>query len=195
MSVFVTSSSPVPFVSTRQVIPIVRQIITPVTSPTLSPVLVDSRYSVANPRPVLALTGVPYLTNGRTVVYDSGIGENPLARMDTINYFRYKFLDKWLYHHSSDLLKSLKVSNGNVVVIKSQDEIKNNDVTKDSEKVLMQKGDFIGDNILTKRKVEKILDTIVFENGMKWYDLPHNEEVVKRALGKYVKRKLAEYHD
>lgn len=185
--IFVTSSSPV--------IPIVKQIITPVTSPVVSPVLVDSRTSIGNPRPVLALTSVPYLTTGKAVVYDSGIGDNPLARMDTINYFRYKFLDKWLYSHSSDLLKHLKMYNNEAVVIKSQDEVKNNDVTKDSEKVLLAKSDFIGDNILTKRKVEKILDTIVYENNMKWYDLPYNEEVVKRAFSKYIKRKLSEYHN
>lgn len=124
--------------------------------------------------------------------YDSGIGENPLARHETNVDMRYKFLDKWLYNEEhQDLLKMLKVDGRSVKVL-SKNESEKNDISKDSAAELEAKSDFIGDEILTLKKNRKILDAICRKNTLKYYDLPHNEKYVYRAQGRYVKSKLEE---
>jgi len=122
--------------------------------------------------------------------YDSGIGENPLARHETNVDMRYKFLDKWLYNdENQDLLKMLKVDGRSVKVL-SKSESEKNDISKDSAAELEAKSDFIGDEILTLKKNKKILDAICKKNTLKYYDLPHNEKYVYRAQGRYVRNKL-----
>lgn len=121
--------------------------------------------------------------------YDSGIGENLLARSETNTELRYNFLDSWLYKDYPDILRMMKIVNGNVQVL-SADKISGNDISKDSEEDLEKKSDFIADNILTKRKNMKILDALVAKYGLKYYDLPYNKHYVKREQAKYVKRKL-----
>ena len=123
--------------------------------------------------------------------YDSGIGENPIARHETNVDLRYKFLDKWVYEHYPEIIRMLKVSGSKVVVV-SKSEAEKNDVSKDSESDLEKKSDFIGYEILTIHKNAKILETICRKNNLKYYDLPHNEYFVRKAQAKYVKGKLEE---
>ena len=124
--------------------------------------------------------------------YDSsGIGENPLAQHETNTDLRYKFLDKWLYEDFPDIVKMLKVVNGQVDVL-SENDAKDNDISNDDEDTLMKKSDFIGHEILTISKNLKILTKLVQKNNIKFYDLPYNEHFVKKEQGKYVKGKLKE---
>ena len=122
--------------------------------------------------------------------YDSsGIGENPLAQHETNVDMRYKFLDKWLYEDFPEILKMLKVTNDNTIVL-SEKESKDNDISKDNEATLEKKSDFIGNEILTLSKNLKILRALVTKNNLKFYDLPYNESYVKKAQARYVKAKL-----
>jgi hypothetical protein len=124
--------------------------------------------------------------------YDSGIGENPIARHETNVDLRYKFLDKWLYRDEhQNILKMLKVD-GKTVKVLSKSESEKNDISKDTESDLERKSDFIGMEILTLEKNRKILDTLCRKNSLKYYDLPHNEKYVVRAQSRYVKSKLEE---
>jgi hypothetical protein len=123
--------------------------------------------------------------------YDSGVGENPLARHETNVELRHAFLDKWLYEDYPDILRLLKVDNGVIKVLSSAEAVHNN-ISNDTEEDLMKKSDFIGQEILTRTKNMKILNTLVEKNNMKWYDLPHNKHYVRKAQAKYVKRKLEE---
>lgn len=173
---------------------LIEDIVTPIV-PARS--LITSAYSsiYANPLVVprvvtgLGVTNVYTPTNA--YYYDSGVGENPLARHETNKDLRFKFLDKWLYDDFPELLRMLKVNGSNVSVV-SKSEVEKNDISKDSEDDLVKKSDFIGYEILTLHKNGKILDTICRKNNLKYYDLPHNEYFVRKAQGKYVKDKLAE---
>jgi hypothetical protein len=136
--------------------------------------------------------GVSHVFNPtRAYYYDSGIGENPFAQHQTNEDLRYKFLDKWLVEDYQDILKMLRVD-GNSVKVLSKDDSDKNDISKDSVKVIEQKIDFIGYEILTLHKNKKILDALCAKNNLKYYDLPHNSYFVKKAQAKYVKSKLEE---
>ena len=123
--------------------------------------------------------------------YDSGISENPLARHETNQDLRYKFLDKWLFEDYPEILRMLKV-NGSSVTVVSKTEAEKNDISKDSVSDLEKKSDFIGYEILTLHKNGKILDTLCAKNNLKYFDLPHNEYFVRKAQSKYVLKKLEE---
>jgi hypothetical protein len=119
--------------------------------------------------------------------YDSGIGSNPLAQHETNEYLRYKFLDKELVEEHKDILSMLKIDGGNVSVAKdSKSDVGS---TADVEK----KVDFIGNEILTRSKNMKILRKIIDKNyHLKFYDLPHNIDLVFSTQAKYIKQKLKE---
>lgn len=125
--------------------------------------------------------------------YDSGIGENPLARHETNIDLRYWFLDDWLYKdENQDILKMLKVEGKSVKVL-SKNDAEKNDISKDTEDDLERKSDFIGTEILTLGKNKKILDSICRKNPhLKYYDLPHNKKYVARQQAKYIRNKLKE---
>lgn len=158
-------------------------------------------YDRINLNPGVTLSNIPILPRvvsgfgifnpTRAYYYDSGIGENPIARHDTNTDLRYKFLDKWLVEDYQDILKMLRVD-GNSVKVLSKDDSDKNDISKDSVKDIEQKIDFIGYEILTLHKNGKILDALCAKNNLKYYDLPHNSFFVKKAQAKYVKSKLEE---
>jgi len=122
---------------------------------------------------------------------DSGLHDNPMAQMQILDYIHYKFLDKWLYNDFPKLLKYLKVNNDGVVrVVKNKNEYKNNNVDDDSKKINQRKSDFIEDEFLSKNKTRKVLIKLINENSIKWYELPHNETLVKHAIRHYIKKEL-----
>jgi hypothetical protein len=121
---------------------------------------------------------------------DTGINDSYLVQKDITKYFMYKTLDKWLYNDFSSLLKFLKVENGKVRVVKSDQERDSNDVKNDSESDLEKKSDFIHDRILDEESTRSILIRVLRELGYKWYDLPYKETVVKDILKGYLKKKL-----
>lgn len=143
------------------------------------------------PRVVTGLGVTSVYTPTSAYYYDSGIGENPLAKYETNEDLRFKFLDKWLFEDYPDILRMLKVNGSNVTVL-SKTEAEKNDISKDSESDLEKKSDFIGYEILTLGKNEKILNTICAKNNLKYYDLPHNEYFVRKAQAKYILKKLEE---
>jgi len=143
-----------------------------------------------------------YVPIGRTIISagnpyyydDSGIGDNPLAQYDISKEIRLEFLDSWLYEDRySNILRKLIVQNGKVIVASVEEE-KKNDISKDSEKDLLAKSDFIGDEILSIGKVQKLLTRLVIKNNIKFYDIPHshNKKYVKKTIAEYVVDKIKE---
>lgn len=178
MSIFVN-----PYVST--VSTITPSIVSPIMAP-LSPIISTRPYLSVYPSIVVN----PY--NRGSFYYDSGVGDNPHTQHEINKELRYKFLDKYLHEDYSDILRMLKVSNGEVKVLSSA-EAEKNDISKDTDSILEDKIDFIGNKILTFSKNKKILHSITNKNaGIKYYDLPHNTYYVKKEQAKYVKRKLKE---
>lgn len=196
------SSTYTPFSSPVTTSVVVQDILTPVTSPILpvSPlypgpniVLNTGRTILSNiPRVnVVGNLGVSTVYNPNSLFYYDSIGDNPIATHKINTDLRYKFLDKWLHRDHSDILKMLKVENGSVKVL-SKSETDKNDISKDSEKDLEKKSDFIGSEILTFGKNKKILSALCQKNNIRYYDLPHNEHYVSKSQARYVRRKISE---
>lgn len=170
-----------------------RDVATPIT---VSPILPSlNPYFI---RPVTTVTSMPIVPTSSTVfrppgssIYymDSGLGSNPFVQNQINTELRDKFLEKWLYVDYPDILRMLRVENGDVKVL-SKEQAESNDISKDSEIDLTRKSKYIGHNILTTRKNLKILQAFLEKNYLKWYDLPHNEKYVRREQAKYVKHKL-----
>jgi hypothetical protein len=181
---------------------------TTTSSISLSPIFVDTRApiiettTILSPAPIVAFdplfpvvsvtesTLVPTMTtminpnSSSLFYYDSGVGSNPLAQHETNEYLRYKFLDSELVEEHKDLLSMLKVEGGSVKVAKDKGSVGS---SSDVEK----KVDFIGNEILTRSKNMKVLKKIIEKNyHLKFYDLPHNLDLVFSTQAKYVKSKL-----
>jgi hypothetical protein len=124
---------------------------------------------------------------------DTGVNDNSIVQRDITRYFRYKTLDKWLYGEMTFLLKYLKVENRNVVLVKSRQEMEDNKVSKNTVSELEEKSDYIGENILSESAMREILVKIMYQLGIKWYDLPYHEELVKEVIEKYIKKKLKKH--
>ena len=124
---------------------------------------------------------------------DTGVNDNSIVQRDITRYFRYKTLDKWLYSDMDYLLKYLKIDNKDVVLVKNREEMENNKVSKNSVSELEEKSDYIGDHILTESAMREILLKIMYQLGIKWYDLPYHEVLVQEVIEKYIKKKLKKH--
>lgn len=196
------STTYTPFSSPVTTSVVVQDILTPVSSPILpiSPLLPTPNVVFNNGRTILSNiprvsvvgnVGVSTVYNPNNLFYYDSIGDNPLAIHKINTDLRYKFLDKWLHKDHSDILKMLKVENGSIKVL-SKSETEKNDISKDSEKDLEKKSDYIGNEILTLGKNKKILWALCQKNNIRYYDLPHNEHYVSKSQARYVRRKLGE---
>jgi hypothetical protein len=121
---------------------------------------------------------------------DTGLNDSYVVQQDVTKYFKFKTLDKWLFTDFSSVLKFLVNRDGKISLIKKLDDRDSNDVSKDSSKVLEAKADYIEEHILTESKMRAILIRIMRELGIKWFELPHRESLVKEILEKYLKTKL-----
>lgn len=118
---------------------------------------------------------------------DLGVGDGYLSQLEITDDLRYKFLDKWIYKIPK-IMQRLKISGGNVEVLSKKAAASNDD--DDNDKDLMKKSDFVAHDILTKRKAKKILWKLAKFNRVRFFDLPYNEEFVKKAFKRYVVNKL-----
>jgi hypothetical protein len=157
------------------------------TVKTLTPIEFNKTYTTLHTR-----NGVSILNT------NTGIGNSSYTKYKIIQNMKFKYLDSALFKNYEDTLKYLKVENERVKVISSQ-AAKNNDISKDSKMDLMLKADFIENKILSDRKVEYIMDKILrqanigtFYRSLNYYDLPHNEKYVMKALNKYVLKKISD---
>lgn len=167
------------------VVPIIESttVITPI-EPLYPYVNVKDTYVTAVPTVSTMLN--PFSSN--YYYYDSGIGSSPLAQGETNEYLRYKFLDSELIKEHKDILGMLKVVDG---VVKPASEKESGDAG--SPKDVEKKVDFIGNEILTRSKNLKILKKIVEKNyNIRFYDLPHNIDLVSNTQAKYIKQKIRE---
>lgn len=121
---------------------------------------------------------------------DTGLNDSYIVQQDVTKYFMYKTLDKWIYTEFSSVLKYLIYKDGKVVLIKRIDDKDSNDVSKDSEKALEAKSDFIEKHILSESKTRAVLIRIMSELRLKWFELPYREDLVKDVMERYLKKKL-----
>ena len=154
--------------------PIDRVIVSPVVSPVLRPGAVTS-INLNYSKPLIA-------------TYND-LNSDYETQETIIKYVRTKMLDKWLYHDFKDIFGYLKVHDGKVSLANSVDK---KAYKKDSDKDLELKVDYIGDNLLTKNTVSKLMRKYVKESGSEWVKVPHAEYYVKQMLYHKLKKMLKE---
>lgn len=126
-----------------------------------------------------------------TVDIDSGLNDNYLAQKQVTEWLLYRVLDKWLYDDDlCHVLKYLKVTNGKVSVLSSNDNPKDNKICQDTVEDVEKKADFIEEQYLNMNTMRKLLMKIVQQLNYKWYDLLEKESLVVEVVGKYLRRKL-----
>ncbi len=121
---------------------------------------------------------------------DTGLNDSYVVQKDVTKYFMYKTLDKWIYQDLPSVLKYLVYRDGKVSLIKKLGDKENNEVSKDSEKALEAKADFIEEKILDESRTREILIRIMRELGLKWFELPYREGLVKEVMERFLKKKL-----
>jgi hypothetical protein len=121
---------------------------------------------------------------------DTGLNDSYIVQKDVTKYFMFKTLDKWIYTEFPSVLKYLVYKDGKVSLVKNIKSKETNDVSKDSEKVLEAKADYIENKVLSESKTRAILIRIMKELGIKWFELPYRENLVKEVMERYLKKKL-----
>ena len=167
--------------------------LTPLTI-TQTPISTVTQSIIVNNDPLTIVSPVGpalyYTRPGYVVDIDTGVNDSYIVQRDVTKYLRYKTLDKWIYTEFPNLLKYLVVDKDNVRLVKNESERDNNKISKDNVKELEIKSDYIGENILTEHAIREILIRIMRELGIKWYDLPHREDLVMDVIEKYIEKKF-----
>jgi hypothetical protein len=159
--------------------------LSPTYTTTLSPTLSTSIIGITpNNISLLAVKPTVY------VDIDTGLNDSYIVQKDVTKYFMFKTLDKWIYTEFPSVLKYLIYKDGKVSLVKNIKNKEGNDVSKDGEKALEAKADYIENKILSESKTRSILIRIMKELGIKWFELPYRENLVKEVMERYLKKKL-----
>lgn len=97
-------------------------------------------------------------------------------------HYYYKTLDKWLMEDITDVLNYFVVRDGKVSMISNLSDYKSTNIDKDTDKTAKLKADYIGEHVLSTRKMKKILTKFVHETEINWIDIPRNEYSLRRAV-------------
>lgn len=173
--------------------------LTPITLSPLPPVTTVTQSVIVNNDPLTVVTPIgPVLYNTSGPRYlvdiDTGINDNYIVQRDVTRSIMYKVLDKWIYDDFPNILKYLVVEkDNNVRVVKNKEEKDNNKVSSNTVSELEAKSDYLCNNILTENTMRDILIRIMRETGLKWYELPYREQLLKDVVEKYLKKKLRKH--
>lgn len=131
--------------------------------------------------PVVSSVNFDY-NNPMYVQYDN-LNTQKHIQDKIIKYFRYKFLDKWIYGELLDILNYFKInSNGQIDILNNMKEYDVNRVQKDSKENIKRKINFVEDFFLTSKAVKKILERYMLKKKVTWIKLPKYEESVKKYM-------------
>lgn len=159
-----------------------------------SPISTVTQSVVTNTNPLTVVTPIgPVITTLRpsyVVDIDTGMDNNYYVQRDITKYLLYKTLDKWIFNEFPSVLKYLVVENNTVKLVKNEAEKDKNDISKNTAKENELKVDWIEENILGEEEMKEVLKKIMYELGIKFYDLPHRESLVMEVVEKYIKKKL-----
>ena len=128
-------------------------------------------------------------TTYATVEVDEDHHDNYFTQKQMTEWLRYRILDKWLYSDEmSDILKYLKVNGDSVNIVKTEKEMNENDIGKDTESIVDKKVKFIEDNYLTVSQMRALLIKIMEELGYRWYNLYSHEKVIIQACARLLRQ-------
>jgi len=130
----------------------------------------------------------PYTyTNPAVVIPYENLNKNPDVINRLTKYFYYKTLDKWLYDELDGLLRYLKMSNGKIHVIKSEND-------RDKENISQEEADkkvkFIEDEIFSKDDMYDILMKIQQETDIELIKMSKQEFIIQGYVKKFLKREF-----
>lgn len=190
-----------PFIRTRTVMsPFSPSVYSPVAplirvgSPVSSIQITTDSMSPFVPSMKINTASVPLYNALYPTIPEFDISRTHEVQSKVATYYKYLTLDKWLYEDLGSLLKFLKVKDGQVSLVKSTEEFKSNDTSKDTLNDIEAKSDWMEKNVLTDRRMHKILSDLVISTGTKWINLPRKEfeKFVKEVIQKELTRKLQE---
>jgi hypothetical protein len=150
----------------------------------LTPTTPTANYALLTTKPSI------YVKPTLVLDIDTGLNDSYVVQKDITLYFMNITLEKWIYGSLSSILEFLVNKNGKIHLVKNMKERDSNNIDKDSTSVLEAKADWLKDHILSEAKTRAILVKVMRELGLKWYDLPHRESLVKDVLKRYLKNKL-----
>lgn len=150
----------------------------------LTPTTPTANYALLATKPTI------YVKPSLVVDIDSGLNDSYVVQKDVTLYFMNITLEKWIYGSLSSILEFLVSKNGKISLVKNMKERDSNNIDKDSTSVLEAKADWLKDHVLSESKTRAILVKIMRELGLKWYELPHRESLVKDVMKRYLKSKL-----
>jgi len=150
----------------------------------LTPTTPTANYALLATKPTI------FVKPSLVVDIDSGLNDSYVVQKDVTLYFMNITLEKWIYGSLSSILEFLVSKNGKISLVKNMRERDSNNIDKDSTSVLEAKADWLKDYVLSESKTRAILVKIMRELGLKWFELPHRESLVKDVLKRYLKNKL-----
>ncbi len=176
--------------------------ISPVSSPYMPISPVSSPYAaitlpITTPYSDDALLESPVLTSLNLTYSEPvfGIYENmnvdPKLHSKMVKHFYYyKVLGDWIYDELSELLGYLTVKDGKVKLISSVDKYDESSVDKDSKKNVEMKIEYFKEKVFKKNDMMFLLKNFVSDTHTNWYDLPHKERKVLKAIKRYIDKKF-----
>lgn len=163
-------------------------------SPIVSPFVTPVSKVVSNPYSTTVYTTNivnPWAVPVFPVEIDTGMNDSYITQNQVIEYFQLRVLDKWLWKDDMcHLLKYLKITNGKVEFVSSENDYKGNKICNDTRETAEKKVDFIESHFLSKNDMRKILTQIIQELSIPWTSLTTNERLIVEVTEKYLKKKL-----
>jgi hypothetical protein len=147
---------------------------TPYTSPVFA---ITSTTTNPNFKSVYTFPLAPYLD----------LNKDPDVHSTVTNSIYRKVFESWLYKSDfSELFDYIKLVNGEPKLITN---LKDKD-NKTDDATIERKIRFIRDNILSKHRVNKLIEEFVEGTKTNWYDIEKNTYFLKELIFKYMKKKF-----
>jgi hypothetical protein len=101
------------------------------------------------------------------------------------NYYLYKTLDKWLWKDLKDIMDYFVIKDGIVSVV--DNPVKQQTLT---ESEYEKKIDYVENNLLSFKRMHKLLKHLIKRENIDWITLPKNEYLIKKEVSAYLKQQI-----
>jgi hypothetical protein len=139
--------------------------------------------------PVLSSVNLTY-TAPAVGMYEN-LNADPELRNRMIKHFYFfKTLGEWLSDDMIELLSYFVEKDGKISLIKNVKDYKESSAEKDSEKITKKKIEYIKENVFKKSDMKHLLTKFVKQTKINWYDLPHQDSVVQKAIKRTIDKAI-----
>lgn len=142
--------------------------------------------------PVLSSLNLTY-TKPAFGFYENMNTDRQLQERMVKHFYLYKTMGDWIYDDFLEVLGYFQIgSKDDVKLISSLDKYDEESVDKDSDEDIEKKIDFLK-TIFKMKDMRFLLENIVKERGINWYDLPHREKLVMKSIKRYMIKKISNF--